>query len=264
MANFSPIYKIIDQAIALDVANPNLAISEKESLLKEAAITLGCMDYYRTFPMRTIYMTTYNSNNGGNTALNWAGLSPSTTENGSMYIDFDVLITQGRPAVPEEQLSHAHFLGILRMERPYWSSWTNPSLWDRYLLGYQVGSNNYDITQNLLSNTLDELSTGQPEYIINTMKRRVEILVPWGLGQLSINSAIGFDTPEYVEMSKVDYLCKFISYRFIEAIIQSRSGVKLTADFEISTAALEARLAKLKEETDSIKNITPLHIAQWS
>lgn len=264
MGNFSPIQKIIDNAISLDLGNPNFAISEKESLLKESAVLLGCMDYYRTFPMISLYMTTYNSNNGANSALNWAGLAPATTEDGNMYLDFDTLLTQGRPGVPEEQLPHAHFLGILRMDRPYWSSWTNPSVWDRYLLGYQVGSNNYDITQNLLSNTLDELSTGQPQYMINTMKKRVEVLTPWGLGQISVVSAIGFDTPEYVEMSKVDYLCKFISYRFIESVIQARSGVKLTADFEISTAALEARLAKLKEETDSIKNITPLHLAQWS
>jgi hypothetical protein len=264
MANYSPIHRIIENAISLDLGNPNYAISEKEALLKDSAVMLGCMDYYRIFPMPSMYMTTFNTYNGGNTSLNWAGLAPAYMENGNMYVDFDTLLTQGRPGVPADQLEHAHFLGILRIDRPYWASWSNPACWDRYLLGFQVGSNNYDITKTLLSNTLDVLSTGQPEYMINTMKRRVEILPPWGLGQLSIVSAIGFDTPEYVEMSKADYLCKFISLRFIEAVIQARSGVQLTADFTISTNALEARLAKLREEVDSIKNVTPLHLAQWS
>ena len=57
MANFYPIKVLIDNAIALDVANPNLAISEKEMLLKDAAITLGTLDYYRSFPMRSTLMT---------------------------------------------------------------------------------------------------------------------------------------------------------------------------------------------------------------
>mgnify|MGYP003392730995 CR=1 FL=1 len=54
MASFYPIKDLINSAIALDVANPNLAISEKETLLKEAAITLGTLDYYRCFPMRSV------------------------------------------------------------------------------------------------------------------------------------------------------------------------------------------------------------------
>ena len=47
MAKFYPIRDLIDSAIALDVANPNFAISDKETLLKEAAIKLGTLDYYR-------------------------------------------------------------------------------------------------------------------------------------------------------------------------------------------------------------------------
>ena len=264
MGSFSPIQTIIDNAIALDLGNPNYAISEKETLLKESAIMLGCMDYYRTFPMPTLYLTTYNSYGSARGAFDWAGISEISNDNGSMYINFDTLLTQGKPAVPTEQLPHAHFLGIIRVERPYWSTWSNPSTWQRNFFGIQIDSNNYDISKQLLSNTLDDLSTGQPQYMINTMERRVEILPSWGFGQLTIISGIGFDTPEYVEMSKADFLCKFISYRFIEAIIQARSGVKLTADCEISTTALEARLAKLKEEVDSIRNHSTIHLAQWS
>ena len=59
MGNFSTIQKIIDNAIALDLANPNFAISDKEKLLRDSAVMLGCLDYYRTFPMRIIYLTTY-------------------------------------------------------------------------------------------------------------------------------------------------------------------------------------------------------------
>lgn len=264
MGEFSPIHKIIDSAIALDLGNPNFAISDKERLLKDAAVTLGCMDYYRVFPMPSLYLTTYNSYGDSGGTFDWAGISPAYKDGKSTYVPFDTLLTQGTPAVPEEQLPHAHFLGIIRIERPYWSTWSNPSTWQRQLFGIQIDSNQFDISKTLLSNTLDDLSTGQPQYMINRMQKRLEILPSWGFGQLSIISGIGFDTPEYVEMSKADLLCKFISYRFIESIIQARSGVQLTADFTLSTQALEKRLEKLKEEIDSIKNHTPLHFTQWS
>ena len=267
MGNFVQIKKIIDAALALDLANPNFEISDKERLLKEAAISLGTMDYYRTFPMRVIYMTTYNSTGGSTeTTLNWAGLSAPKLDNGQMYIPFEDFYTQGKPAVPAEQIEHAHFLGVMRVERPYWSNWSNPSVWQTYFFGYQVTgtSQTYDITNILLNNSYDELSTGQPRCWINRMENRVEVTNPYGWGQLAFDAAIGFDSPEYVEMSKVDLLCKFISYRFIEAIIQARDGVKFDADFQISTEALQKRLDKLREEVDSIKNHSLLSNAQWS
>lgn len=59
MANFTPIREIIDRAINLDLANPNLSISDKEGLLKEDAIALGTLDYFRSFPLRVVYCTTY-------------------------------------------------------------------------------------------------------------------------------------------------------------------------------------------------------------
>lgn len=266
MGNFSTIQKIIDNAIALDLANPNFAISDKEKLLRDSAIMLGCLDYYRTFPMRIIYLTTYDASSNAVATFDWAGLPTPKKENGTMYIPFDDILTGGSPKVPTEQLDHAHFLGIMKVERPYWSNYSNPSMWEKSMFGFQVsgGTNNYDIMSNLLSNTLDELSTGQPYYTINRMQNRVELFVPWGFGQLALSCCIGFDSPEYVEMSKVDFLCKFISYRFIESIIQARDGVKFDADFDLSTDALKTRLEKLKEETDSIKNHTPLHLALWA
>lgn len=266
MGSFSPIHKIIDNAISLDLANPNFAISEKESALKESAIMLGCLDYYRTFPMRTIYLTTYDASNNGIATFDWAGLPRPKKDNGVMYVPFEDVLTLGTPRVPADQLEHAHFLGLLRIERPYWSNYSNPSMWEKSMFGFQVtgSTNNFDYMSTLTSNTLDELSTGQPFYTINTMQNRVEVFVPWGFGQLSLSCCIGFDSPEYVEMSKVDFLCKFISYRFIESIIQARDGVKLDADFTISTEHLSARLGRLKEELDSIKNHTPLHLALWS
>lgn len=74
MADFGPIRKIVEQALALDLANPNFSISQKESLLRDAAISLGTLDYFRTFPMKTVYVTTYNTSGGGQTTFNWAGL----------------------------------------------------------------------------------------------------------------------------------------------------------------------------------------------
>lgn len=264
MADFGPIRKIVDQALSLDVANPNLAISEKESLLKETAISLGTLDYFRTFPMKSVYVTTYNTSGGGQTTFNWAGISAPYTDNGGMYIPFEDILTKGNPSVPADQLGNAYFLGVFRIERPYWSNYSNPSLWERHLFGYQVSSTNFDLMGNVLSNTYDEISTGQPTCQIDRMNNRINVLSPWGFGQLALFCGIGFTSPEYVEMTKVDYLCKFISLRFIESIIQARDGVKLSADFEISTAALQDRLKKLREEVDSIKNITPLCLGQWA
>lgn len=267
MGNFPKIQPIIDAALALDLANPNFEISDKERLLKEAAIRLGTMDYYRSFPMRVIYMTTYNSTGGSTqTTLNWAGLSAPKLDDGQMYIPFNDFFTEAKPKIPTEQVDHAYFLGIMRIERPYWSNWSNPSTWQTYFFGYQVTgtSQTFDITNILLNNSYDELSTGQPRCWINRTENRLEVTAPFGWGQLGIDAAIGFDSPEYVEMAKVDFLCKFISYRFIEAVIQARDGVKFDADFQISTEALQRRLEKLKEETDSIKNHSILQQAQWS
>lgn len=264
MANFYPIRDIIDKALELDLANPNLAISTKEALLKENAIFLGTLDYYRSFPMRIRMATLYNTSYGQGTSFNWAGLTAPLLVDGQLVIPFEQIFTQGTPKVPKEQLQNAYFLGVLRVERPAWNTWSNPSMWDFQMLGVQVNNTNFDMMKTLLSNTLDDLSTGQPQYTINRMENRIEVLQPWGFGQLSWDFAIGFTSPEYVEMTKVDWLCKFISYRFIEAIIQARSGVELNGDFKISTAALEKRLDTLKQQVDSIKNHSILQDVQWS
>jgi len=265
MASFYPIKDLINNAIALDVANPNLAISEKETLLKEAAITLGTLDYYRCFPMRSVLMTAYSSSTGGVSTFNWNGMVQPQVEDGMLVIPFDQVFSRGTPNVPAEQLENVYFLGVMRVERPAWNTWSNPSMWNMQMFGIQTGANqNFDLQQTILSNTLDDLSTGQPRYTINRMKNRIEVLQPWGFGMLAWDIALGFTSPEYVEPSKSDHLLKFISYRFIESIIQARSGVELDGDFKISTEALRARLDKLKEETDSLKNHSVLHLAQWA
>lgn len=265
MASFYPIHEIINNALALDLANPNFAISEKERLLKEAAISLGTMDYYRSFPMRIYLCSSYSSSSGGVSTFDWNSMVRPIVEDGLTVIPFDWVFTRGAPQVPPEQVQNAHFLGVMRVERPAWNTWSNPSMWNMQMFGIQVGNSNFDLLQTTLSNTLDDLSTGQPQYTINRMKNRIEILNPWGFGMLSWNFAIGFNSPEYVEYTKVDYLCKFISYRFIESIIQARDGVEFTdADFRLSTEALQRRLEKLKTETDSIKDHSVLHLAQWN
>lgn len=258
------IQQIIDDAINLDLANPNLSISTKEQALKESAIRLGTLDYFRSFPMRINMETMYNSGYGNASTFNWSGLSSPVIENGMMIIPFEKIYTEGSPKVPPEQLDNAYFLGVMRVSRPAWGTYSNPSLWDKQMLGVQMNYQNYDITKTLLSNTLDELSTGQPRYTISRMQNRIEVLQPWGWGILSWDFAIGFTSPEYVEMSKSDWLCKFISLRFIESIIQARDGVQFDADFKISTDALKERLKTLKEEVDSIKNHSVLHITQFT
>lgn len=264
MANFSPITDIVEQALLLDTANLNNDISNKEEKLKTAAIKLGCLDYFRYFPMKTVMATAYSTNSGGDKVYDWAGLPATLTENGNVIIPFDEVFSRATPKVPEDQLEHTYFLGVIKAERPSWNTYSNPSMWDRQMLGIQVNNSNFDITKTLLSNTLDELSTGQPNYVINRMQNRIEVFLPWGLGLLSWQMGIGFDSPEYVEMSKADILCKFISYRFIESLIQARSGINLNADFDIDVSALKERLGRLKEEVDSLKNLTILKLADWA
>ena len=268
MAKFPEIRPFIDAALALDLGNPNYTISTKEQLIKESAITLGTLDYYRVFPLRVIYMTAYNSTGGmTQTSVDWTGVHQPKYDNGSMYIPFDDFLTGGRPRIPDEQMEHAHFLGIIRMERPYWGNWSNPSVWDSQFFGFPLGtSTTFDITQILLNNSYDELSTGQPKCWINRTENRLEILSPWGLGCLELEAAIGFDSPEYITMNHVDWLCKFISKRFLEGIIQAREGVKFQGDFEISTDFLQKRLEKLDAEVDSIRNHSVISSVgtQWS
>lgn len=264
MAKFYPIKDLIDSAIALDVANPNFAISDKETLLKEAAIKLGTMDYYRFFPLRTTMCTAYSSDSGYMSTFNWSSMVKPKMEDGMLVIPFDDALSKASPAIPKDQLDNAYFMGVMRVERPAWNTWSNPSMWSMQMFGIQVGNSNFDITSTLLSNTMDDLSTGQPRYTINRTKDQIEVLIPWGFGMLSWDLAVGFTSPEYVEPSKANHLLKFISYRFIESIIQARSGVQLDADFKISTDALNARLDKLKEDIDSLKQHAVLSIAQWN
>lgn len=259
------IKQIIDDAINLDVANPNLAISTKEQALKEAAIRLGTLDYFRSFPMRINMETTYNSGYGNASTFNWSGLSSPVIENGMMIIPFEKIYTEGSPKVPPEQIDNAYFLGVMRVERTPFNVYANPGNWDAQMLGIRQQSiTKYNILDTLLSNTLDDLSTGQPRVTINRMQNRIEVLQSWGFGIYAWDFAIGFTSPEYVEMSKSDWLCKFISLRFIESIITARSSITFDADFKLSTDALQERLKTLKEEVDSIKNHSVLHITQWT
>ena len=165
-------------------------------------------------------------------------------------------------------MDHAYFIGLGKMERAPWSILQSPSLWSMQMFGgANVGSvtgYDTDITKLLFKNSLDELSAGQPQYTVSTEEERVYLHPSFGIGQISFQTYWGYDTPEYIEVSKVDFACKFISYRFIEAVIQARDGVKFDADFQISTEALQKRLEKLKEETDSIKNHSVLDQALWA
>lgn len=267
MTQFPAIRPYIDAALALVLGNPNYSISTKEGLIKESAITLGTLDYYRVFPLRVVYMSAYNSTGGmTQTSVDWTGVHPPKYDNNSMYIPFEDFLSGGRPRIPDEQMDQAYFLGILRIERPYWGNWSNPSVWDSQFFGFPLGSSTtFDITSILLNNSYDELSTGQAKCWINRTQNRLEILSPWGFGQLSIEAAIGFMSPEYIEMQHVDWLCKFIEKRFIDSIIQARSGVKFDGDFDISTDFLQKRSDVLQTEIDSIRNHSVLsRINQWS
>ncbi len=247
---------LINSALDLDLANPNLQISEKESLLRDRAIELGCLDYFRTFPLRLNYVTTYSTTGDATGTFSWTGVTPPHVENGETFIYYDDLLTGAVPAIADEDLEHAYFLGVIRMERPYFGNYSNPSLWSLQMFGYNMTTAQFatDPMKILLNNTYDDLSTGQPSYVLDNSRQRLVITPPFGIGQLSIQVAVGYDDPEYADFSKVDILSKFISYRFIEAIIQARDGVQFEADFKISTDALQKRLERLHEQLDSVKN----------
>lgn len=259
MANFPKIRPLLEQALSLDLGNPNGTISNLERNIREQAITLGTLDYYRCFPMKSVYITTYNSSTSGENVV-WPGTAPMKDDNG-MYIDINTMLTDSRPGIPSEQIGDAYVLGLLSVQRPPFSNLQNPSVWSTQMFGFVYGSSatNVDITAQLVNNSYDELSTGQCEYWIDRTRNRIQIISPFGLGQISIIAAIGFTSPEYVDMSKFDWLCKFVSYRFIESVITARESLQLEADFTISTDALQRRLEKLKEETDSLKNDSVLH-----
>lgn len=268
MAKSSQVMKVINAALDLDLANPNLEISQKESLLRERAIMLGTMDYYRYYPRRSMYITTYSTTSGSDSTIGfiWNGVKPPHQENGATYFTFDEILEYSVPACKD--LDHAYFLGLGKMERAPFSLLANPSIWDMALLGVanvgSVSATNKDILGLLYNNTLDELSAGQPQYTISMEEERVYLHPAFGIGQMSFQTYWGYDTPEYVEFDNVDIVCKFISYRFIESIIQARDGIKFDADFQISTEALQKRLEKLKEETDSLKNHAVLSQGLWA
>lgn len=239
---FAPIWTFIEDALNLDIGNPGFMISAQEQGLKKSAIRLGTTDYYRYWPFRVRTVHRYGMH----------------AEN--LTIPFEMVMSK----LDEEWKSHAHYLGIMRINKPSWNQLSNPANFDRYLLGVSLdGSNNYDIMKTIAYETYEHLSTGAPQYEVDMMHSLIKVTVPFGVGQLIVDHAIGFDTPEMVEMTKVDWLCKFISCRFIEAVIQARSGVVLDSDFTISTEALKERLNKLREEVDHIKKFAISPLVKW-
>jgi hypothetical protein len=247
MAKFSPIHEVIENAINLDLANPGFLISEKEQGLKDSAIYMGCLDYYRCWPMKVRMARKYGMDGGQYT------------------IPFDAVFNEGVPRIPKEQQKYAYFLGVMRVNKPSWNQMSNPNNFDRQLLGVSIQPNQYDPLKQITYETYEDLSTGQPQFDIDRTTSTINVMCPFGLGQLIWDFAVGFTNPEYVEMSKVDWLCTFISYRFIESIVQARSGIKLTnAGFDVSTAALEERLAYLREKVGKIKALSISYLCQWS
>lgn len=241
--------KFVDAAIGLDLGNPCFRISEREALLKESAVLLGTADYYRCWPLRR--SITYSFGSGA-----------------PLNIPFQSVIDR----LPEANRKDAYYLGVMRINLPsYTSNVMNPSTYNQMLLGSygyanstNVNSVYWDATQMLAIETANSLSTGVPQYTIDRVLEQVTVMLPLGAGTLTVDHGLGFTSYAYVEPSKIDFLCKFIEYRFVEAVIQARSGVTLDADFTISTDALRARLETLKAETDYLKATCAASMVQWS
>lgn len=255
IAEAGPIHEVVEAAIALDLGNPGFLISEKEQGIKDAAIRLGLMDYYRYYPYRITIDKTYTIDNGA-----------------PMEISVAQILTAGRPQIPTEQQSNFYFLGLMRAHKPSVNTWSNPMNWNNQLLsastGYYVSgttsSSNYNYLTRIALETAEHLSTGNgPRCDYDRVNGVVHIVPNFGIGQYIFDFGFGSTNMEYIEPSKVNFLCEFISYRLIESIVQARSGIKVDADFDISTQALENRLQYLREKTDQIKHLSLSHLAQW-
>ena len=255
IAEAGPIYDIVNSSIELDLGNPGFLISEKEQRIKDSAIKLGLLDYYRYFPYRITIDKTYTIDNGA-----------------PMNISVKEILTKGRPKIPLEQQPNFYFLGLMRAHKPSVNTWSNPMNWNNQLLSAATGyfisgttsSSNYNYLTRIALETAEHLSTGNgPRYDYDRVNGVIHLIPNFGIGQYIFDFGFGSTNMEYIEPSKVNFLCDFISYRLIESIIQARSGVKIDADFEISTQALENRLQYLREKTDKIKHLSLSHIAQY-
>ena len=239
----------VDAAIALDLGNPCFMIAEHEAMLKQSAIKLGTADYYRAWPLKRSITYSFGSGN-------------------PLNIPFDSVINR----LPEANRKDAYYLGVMRINVPsYTSNMINTTAYDNMLLGNygyvsSVGTNKryWNATSILATETANSLSTGVPQFTVDRVLEQVTVMLPIGAGSLTIDHGLGFTSYAYVEPAKIDFLCKFIEYRFVEAIIQARSGITLDADFTISTDALRARLETLKAEVDYLKATCAASMVQWS
>lgn len=236
----------IEERLSLAVATPGFLISVAEQQIKNNAIKTGLREYFRYWPWR------------------FRGSRVYKQSGEEIAITFEEIFATSKPRIPEEQQKHAYLLGVSRLNNPSWNQMSNPNMWDRQLLGVQISANNFNPLTQITYETYEDLSRGQAQLDFNTVDDTIYIMAPFGLGNMILDFAVGFDDPQYVPASREEWLCDLIEYRFLQAIITMRSSVSLDADFTISVEAMKARCEVLLQKIEEMKKVAYSHLAQWS
>lgn len=238
--------KAVSERLELAIATPGFLISVPEQKLRDHAINTGLREYFRYWPWR------------------FRGSRVYKQSGEEIAITFEEVFATSTPKIPAEQQKHAYFLGVSRLNNPSWNQMSNPNMWDRQLLGVQISANNFNPLTQVTYETYEDLSRGQAQLDFNTVNDTIYIMAPFGLGNMILDFAVGFDDLDYVPPSREEWLCDLIEYRFLNSIITMRSSVALDADFTISVEALRARCDVLLQKIEEMKKVAYSHLAQWS
>lgn len=124
---------------------------------------------------------------------------------------------------------------------------------DRFLLGVETGFdpvNEYNPLKMAARNTYDHMLSGQTtiEYRHEEGTKGVLHVIPMGIGTCAITHAFGCVNMDRVPMNHIFMFGNLVAEKFIERVISVRSGIQLSADYQINTSYLEKKLAELHEE----------------
>lgn len=243
--NVPSMLDFIERTIRLSLGNPIMLLCEKEKEIKEDAMHVGLMDYYRACPF--IQRTFHNLS-------------------GMEGLNISIPFAQPIGMLDEKVQPHAYYIGVVRADVSVGMSYQGLYSFDNYLLGtplinplaaYSGSGNLFSRTdfplKQLAYTTTTDLTTGEPSFIINRTTETVDVIGPVTIGQLMIEHGLGFYCWDKIEPSHVDLVSKFICKRLLESVITARTTIKLKSDFDIDVSSLEKQLEKietyLKEET---------------
>jgi hypothetical protein len=202
------------------------------------ALNLALVSYWTAFPH--MWMTQYSSKAQGTIT--------DTVEN------ITNMAFYGNPDAQE----HAYFLGVTRVEDGALGAIGNNI--DSYLLGvpypnpsYKVYPGALDLAEIVRYRTEVGIITGEIEVQYDEVLQLVRYITPNAYGQFTAFYAFGFDEETglaYVPNRHIDMLRKISAYEFVTAIINSRAGIQVVADFKLDITFLSKRRDELKEDVE--------------